>query len=134
MNFHLKITASARSFYDGECESIIFPTKEGQYGVLAMHEQTVVGIDVGEMRYKVGSEWYYVVVGEGFAKVGNNEVVVLVESAERPEEIDYNRALEAKIRAEEHIRSKKSLHEYYQGKLAMSRAMTRLRMKEHKYM
>lgn len=134
MNFHLKITASARSFYDGECESIIFPTSEGQYGVLAMHESTVVGIAVGEMRYKVNGEWTVVVVGEGFARIGNNEVIVLAESVELPEEIDYNRAMEAKLRAEEHMQNKKSLHEYYQGKLAMTRAMTRLRVKEHKYM
>ena len=133
MNFHLKITASARSFYDGECESLILPTIDGQYGVLAMHENTVVGIDVGEMRYKTNGEWVNIVVGEGFAKISGNNVIVLVESAELPSEIDYNRAMQAKMRAEEHLQNKKSLHEYYQGKLSMNRAMARLKVKEHKY-
>ncbi len=136
MNFHLKITASARSFFDGECESLIVPTEAGMYGILAMHESAVIGITVGAMKYRLPGERDHttVVVGEGFARVSNNTVTVLVDSVELPEEIDANRAREAKARALEHMQQRKSLHEYYQGKLAMTRAMTRLKVKEGKYL
>ena len=51
---------------------------------------------------------------------------VLVDSAERPEDIDKNRAEAARIRAEERLQHQQSMHEYYQSKIALDRAMQRL--------
>lgn len=132
--FHLKIASSDRAFYDGECESLVLPTEAGEYGVLANHESMVIGVEVGELRYKVDGEWNLVVSGAGFARVANNMVIVLVDSVERPEEVDVNRALEAKRRAEERMMLKKSRQEYYRGKIAMTRAMARLKVKEKRFM
>lgn len=53
-------------------------------------------------------------------------VMVLVDSAERPEDIDKNRAEAARIRAEERLQHQQSMHEYYQSKIALDRAMQRL--------
>ena len=52
--------------------------------------------------------------------------LLLVDSAERPEDIDRNRAEAARIRAEERLQHKQSMHEYYQSKIALDRAMQRL--------
>lgn len=132
--FHLKIASCDRAFYDGECESLVLPTEVGEYGVLANHESMVIGVEVGELRYKVEEAWNMVVCGAGFARVANNMVIVVVDSVERPEEVDVNRALEAKRRAEERMMLKKSRQEYYRGKIAMTRAMARLKVKEKRFM
>ena len=67
-----------------------------------------------------------ILVGDGIAEVTPTFVLLLVDSAERPEDIDKNRAEAARIRAEERLQHKQSMHEYYQSKIALSRAMQRL--------
>ena len=64
--------------------------------------------------------------GVGFAEVTPTFVLLLVDSAERPEDIDKNRAEAARIRAEERLQHQQSMHEYYQSKIALDRAMQRL--------
>ncbi len=129
MDFHLKIAASDRAFYDGPCQSLILPTPQGQYGILANHESMVVGIDAGQLRYQAAGAWTTVVIGVGFARIHDNMVIILADTVELPDEIDFNRALEAKRMAEESMLDKRSRQEYYQGKLAMARAMARLSVK-----
>lgn len=65
--------------------------------------------------------------GMGFVEIVNNRVTLLVETAEKPEEIDVRRAEEAKQRAEERLRQKQSIHEYYHSRAALARAMARLK-------
>ena len=65
-------------------------------------------------------------VGDGIAEVTPTFVLLLVDSAERPEDIDRNRAEAARIRAAARLQHKQSMHEYYQTKIALDRAMQRL--------
>ena len=67
-----------------------------------------------------------ILVGDGIAEVTPTFVLLLVDSAERPEDIDRNRAEAARIRAAERLQHKQSMHEYYQTKIALDRAMQRL--------
>ena len=55
------------------------------------------------------------------------EVLILVDTIERPEEIDRVRAERARERAEERLRQKQSVQEYYRSKAALARAMARLK-------
>jgi F-type H+-transporting ATPase subunit epsilon len=128
-SFYLKIIAANRVFYSGRCRSIIVPEYDGQKEILAHHEDMVIAVNDGEMRFQPeGSDnWEYAVVGIGFVEIVNNRVTLLVESAERPEEIDVARAREAKERAEEQMRQKQSIHEYYHSRASLARAMARLK-------
>ena len=113
--FSLKIISASRVFFTGRCQSVIVPGYDGQKEVLAHHEtwlllsmkERCVSFQEGE------EEWQYAVVGIGFIEIVNNRVTLLVESVERPEEIDIARAQEAKERALEKIRQKQSIQEYY---------------------
>ena len=101
--FSLKIISANRVFFTGRCQSVIVPGYDGQKEVLAHHENMVIAVNEGEMRFLPEGEekWQYAVVGIGFIEIVNNRVTLLVESVERPEEIDIARAQEAKERAEE---------------------------------
>lgn len=96
--FSLKIISANRVFFTGRCQSIIVPGYDGQKEVLAHHENMVIAVNEGEMRFlpEEESEWQYAVVGIGFIEIINNRVTLLVESVERPEEIDIARAQEEK--------------------------------------
>lgn len=128
--FSLKIISATRVFYTGRCQSIIIPEYDGQKEILAHHENMVIAVNEGEMRFLPAgqTEWQHAVVGIGFVEIINNRVTLLVESVERPEEIDLARAEEARERALEKSRQQQSIREYYHTQASLSRAMTRLRV------
>ena len=90
--FILNITASSGEFFQGECESLTLPTADGQYGVQAGHSPVLVALEMGIMQFTVNGETRSVLVGDGIAEVTPAYVMLLVDSAERPEDIDKNRA------------------------------------------
>ena len=125
-SFILNITASSGEFYQGSCESMVLPVKDGVYVVQAGHSPVLVAIHMGMLKFTVDGEIREILVGDGIAEVTPTFVLLLVDSAERPEDIDKNRAEAARIRAEERLQHKQSMHEYYQTKIALDRAMQRL--------
>ena len=125
-SFILNITASSGEFYQGSCESMVLPVKDGVYGVQAGHSPVLVAIHMGMLKFTVDGETREILVGDGIAEVTPTFVLLLVDSAERPEDIDKNRAEAPRIRAEERLQHKQSMHEYYQTKIALDRAMQRL--------
>ena len=124
--FMLNITASSGEFYQGDCEDLVLPPGDGVYGVQAGHNPGLVAIHRGILHFEVNGEARDILVGDGIAEVTPAYVMVLVDSAENPEDIDKNRAEAARIRAEERLQHKQSMHEYYQSKIALDRAMQRL--------
>lgn len=129
--FKLKIVASNKIFFDGECKSLVLPIAEyGLCGFLAKHENTVAPIEFGEMKITdANNNVIEAFVGDGFLEFINNEATVVCISAELPEEIDRRRAQEAKERAEEQLRQDKSIKEYVQAQNNLARAMERLKVK-----
>ena len=131
--FGLKIIASDRVFYIGRCRKLILPAPDGKMGILPDHENMVIAISVGDARMEIEEgSWVDIAVGAGFAEVVNNRVTILVDTAERPEEIDVRRAEEAKERAEEQLRQKQSLQEYYRTPASLARALNRLKVSQGK--
>ena len=51
--FHLRVLASDRAFYDGDCESLTVPTLDGELGILAHHSNLVAAMIPGELRARV---------------------------------------------------------------------------------
>ena len=101
--FGLKIIASDKVFYEGRCRKLIIPAPDGEKGILANHENMVIAIVVGTAKVQLAGEdeWKDLAVGSGFAEIVNNRVTLLVDTAERPEDIDVRRAKEQQERAEE---------------------------------
>jgi len=93
------------------------------------HIPTVAVIDIGSIKIKKDGKWFEAVLSEGFMEVKQNHVIILVDTAEWPDEIDENRARAAKARAEERLQRRRSEAEYIQSKAALARAMARLKVK-----
>ena len=127
--FYLEIITPEKQFYVGPASSLVMPALDGEYGVQPGHEPIVTAIEPGLVRFQADGAWNEVVVSDGFAEVMPDYVILLVSSAERPEEIDRARAERAKERAEERLRQKQSVREYHLSKAALARAMARLRVR-----
>lgn len=129
-NFPVHILAADEPFYEGPCQSISVPTTTGMYGVLAHHTNVIMAIVPGTLRYRCeDQEEQLAAVSAGLMKVENGEVLILVDSAERPEEIDANRAQRAADRAKEELLQKKSIQEYRMAQSNLARALSRLQVK-----
>ena len=131
--FGLKIIASDKVFYEGRCRNLVIPAPDGEVGLLPHHENMAIAIEVGIARMQVEEgEWSEIAVGTGFAEIVNNRVTLLVDTAERPEDIDVRRAQEQKERAQEQMRQKRSIQQYYHTQASLARAMNRLRLAQDK--
>ena len=120
--FYLEIITPERQFYIGPAEALVFPAVDGEMGVYPGHEPAVTAVEPGELRYKVDGKWEPAAVGAGFVEIKPDYVILLVGFAEHPEEIDRKRAEAARERAEERLRQKQSIHEYYHSKAALARS------------
>lgn len=128
--FYLKIIASDRIFFEGRCREIVLPVFDGEKAVQAHHENMVIAVSVGGIRITTEDGTKVEgVVGSGFAQIINNRVTLLVDTAEKPEEIDVRRAQEALERAKEQLRQKQSIQEHSHSEASLARAIARLRMK-----
>ncbi len=128
--FHVSILAADSDFYEGPCVSLVVPTIDGEYGILADHSNVITAIEPGPLYYTVpGEEKKTVAVSNGLLKVVNGEALVLVASAERPEDIDVNRAKRAADIAREELLQKRSRQEYTAAQSSLARALNRLRVK-----
>ena len=132
--FWLKVIASDHVFYNGNCEALVVPAHDGEVGILPHREAMILAIQEGELKFRVPGEqeYHHAVVGLGIVQVANNRVTVVVDTAERPEDIDEVRAKQALERAKEQLRQKQSIREYYMSKASMARALSRLKASQHK--
>lgn len=131
--FRLHILAADRPFYDGDCVSLVVPTPSGQYGVLAHHSDYIAAIVPGEITFTApdSNEPVIAAVSEGIIKVEKGEVLVLVDTAESPDEIDENRARRAAEEAREQLLQKQSRQEHIAAQARLARAVSRLKAKHH---
>ena len=127
-SFNLHISTPEKLFFNNDVENVILTSIEGELGVLAGHIPMVTALATGAVKMLVKGEWKTAFISGGFAEIKHDEVVVLADTAEWPEEIEINRALEAKKRAEERMRLHESEVEYARSVAALQRAMTRLRI------
>lgn len=128
--FQVHILAADRTLYEGPCVSLTIPASDGERGILAHHSSMMAAVVPGMLRFQPpGEEVQLAAVSPGMVKVENNEVLVLVDSAERPEEIDEARARREADQAREALLQKKSRQEYQLAQGSLARALNRLRVK-----
>ncbi len=96
--FQLKIVASNKVFFDGECVQLVLPIADGGLmGFLAHHENVVAPIEIGEMKIDTpDGKSVRAFISDGFVEFSDNYALVVCISAEYPQEIDRMRAEEAK--------------------------------------
>jgi F-type H+-transporting ATPase subunit epsilon len=140
--FKLHFMASEHMVYDGDAESLSLMTTEGSVGILANHSNLVMAVVPGEVEYVPAGDAakeaglsgrQTVVVSDGLLKVENNEVMILVDTAELPEEIDEARAKRAEEQAREALKRANSNRDIALASAELSRAMSRIKASRNKH-
>lgn len=125
-DFTLKIITPDRLFYEGPVRMVEFDTVEGEVGVLPGHIPMTFIIRPGVLRITEEDGTREAALHAGFAEVLQNQVTILAEIIEWPEEIDGERAQGAKERAEERLRAKAPETDVSRAEVALRRALTRI--------
>ena len=125
--FTLKIITPDRVFYEGAAEMVEMNTTEGEMGVYPRHIPMTVIIRPGILNiYEENGEVKKAALHSGFAEILPEQITILAEIIEWPDEIDEKRAQEAKTRAEERIRTKADGIDVIRAEAALHRALTRI--------
>lgn len=130
--FKLDVVTPDRVFFEGETDMVILKTTEGDIGILYDHEPLVAPLKVGSMRVRQDDQTFkWAACSAGFLTVNEEKVTVVIDSAEWVDEIDVDRALEAKRRAETRIQDgpEKGV-DILRARLALERAINRIRLYE----
>ena len=123
----LEIVTPERVTFKGVVSEVTIPGTEGEFGVLRGHALMLSAVGHGELSYLQDHTKTSFAVHSGYAEVSPAKVTVLVESAERADQIDQERAKRARERAEEKLkRLSKEDREFEKTRLALIRAITRL--------
>ena len=110
-------------------ESVIAPETVGHFGILAGHTPFVSSLQTGITKItKANGEKFNLSTSGGFLMTDGKKVILLAESAERPEEIDVNRAQRAKERAEKRLAEKNPDTDIDRARTALLRAINRLKL------
>ena len=129
--FQLDVLAASVPFFRGKCVSVVIPTTDGEYGVLAGHCNAVGAVTAGELHFETEEgEHRRAAVAQGLFKIDGDRVLLLLDAAERPEDIDVNRALRARQEAEERLRALDRSDEQFRiAEAKLKRALTRLHVR-----
>lgn len=123
----LEIVTPEKMAFSGKVEDVTIPGTEGEFGVLRGHAALLSSLDVGELNYvKDGKRTFYA-VNTGYTEVTTGKVTILVETAERSDLIDKERAKRAKENAEGKLaKLSKEDVEYEIIRAALARAINRI--------
>lgn len=131
--FKLQIMASDHMVFDGNAKYVSLPTTEGSVGILANHSNIIMAVVPGMVDYESESGRNQIVVSNGLLKVENGEVMVLVETAEEPEDIDEARARRAEEEAREDLKRANTNRDHALAEAELSRALSRISASKKKH-
>ncbi|XP_034226077.1 ATP synthase subunit beta, chloroplastic [Prunus dulcis] len=119
-------TAKATTLGTSEVKEIILSTNSGQIGVLPNHAPVATAVDIGILRIRLNDQWLTMALMGGFARIGNNEITVLVNDAEKGSDIDPQEAQQTLEIAEANLRKAEGKRQTIEANLALRRARTRV--------
>ena len=127
---HLEVVTPAGAVVSEDVDIVNAPGYGGDFGVLANHAPFLSTIKIGLLTYETGGERKSLMISGGFSEVSNNKITFLVESAEEGSQIDVDRAMKAKERAEKRLLQATAQDDNFnkvRAEAALQRALARLK-------
>ncbi|MBS4190095.1 F0F1 ATP synthase subunit epsilon [Bacillus sp. FJAT-49705] len=117
--------------YESDVEMVSTKAQSGELGILHGHIPMVAPLQIGAVRLKNGGKTDLVAVSGGLLEVRPDKVTILAQSAEKADDIDVERAIRAKERAEQRLgEQKRDNIDFKRAELALQRALNRIEVSE----
>nr|ARV78246.1 ATP synthase CF1 epsilon subunit [Aneura pinguis]WGO58417.1 ATP synthase CF1 epsilon subunit [Aneura pinguis]WGO58503.1 ATP synthase CF1 epsilon subunit [Aneura pinguis]WGO58589.1 ATP synthase CF1 epsilon subunit [Aneura pinguis]WGO58675.1 ATP synthase CF1 epsilon subunit [Aneura pinguis] len=126
MTLNLRIMAPNRIVWTNEVQEIILSTNSGRIGILPNHAPLLTALDIGIIKIRLREQWSTMALMGGFAMIENNQMIVLVNEAEKAIEIDSREAQETFETARTNLTRAGSRKQSIEANLAFKRAKARL--------
>jgi F-type H+-transporting ATPase subunit epsilon len=98
------VVSATRELYRGEASAVYARSTEGEIGILPGHQPVLLALEISTVRVEDESgEMMIWAVHKGFLEYRDEQLTLLADVAERPDEIDVARAEQARDRAQEHL-------------------------------
>ena len=128
--FQVQVISPDRIFFDGEADMIEVKTSEGELGIYKNHIPLTAILWPGVIKIKNSGEVKEAALHDGFIEILGDKIIILAESCEWPDEIDINRAKEAKLRAERRMNGDEGEIDEVRAEMALRRSLTRISLAE----
>ena len=128
--FRLQVITPDQTFYEGEASMVELTTTEGDIGIYKGHIHLTAIVSPGVLHIHEEGQVREAALMSGFIEVLPDQVIIMAEVVEWPEEIDVKRAEEARIRAERRLKSQSGEVDVARAELALKRALVRLEMRK----
>jgi F-type H+-transporting ATPase subunit epsilon len=128
MPLQLEIVTPERRAFTDEVDMVIVPGIDGQLGILPHHTRLISALGTGELRIKQGGTEQVMLISGGFVEVRPDKVVVMADVAERSDEIDAARAVEARKQAEADLEAAQEPQDMARVRAALQTALMRERI------
>nr|WP_314464582.1 ATP synthase F1 subunit epsilon [uncultured Clostridium sp.] len=124
--FKLQIITPERKFYEGDASMVELTTTEGEIGVYRGHIPMTAIVAPGVLKIHEAGGMKDAALMSGFLEILPEKIVIMAEVAEWPEEIDLNRAEEAKVRAERRLKEQSGEIDVVRAETALKKALIRI--------
>ena len=128
----LEIVTPEKKVFSEEVELVTAPGVEGVLGILPEHAPLITSLATGVLKIKQDGKEILIASSSGFMEVKNNKITILVDTAEKPEDIDVVRAKAAKERAEQRLSTKSEDLDLARAEAALKRAVARIQVANFK--
>lgn len=128
----LEIVTPDKLFFSEEVKMVIVRGIEGDLAILKNRAPITTPLKIGQVRIDQGGEERVAAVVDGYISVSDNKATIVTESAEWPDEIDLERAEEAKVRAEKLLNNRPSGIDVARAELSLKRAINRIEVSKHR--
>lgn len=128
----LEVVTPERLVLEEDVEIVVARGAEGDVGILHGHEPLITPLATGELMYRMGGEERHLAIAGGFLEVRPDKVVVLADAAERSEEIDRDRAEQARQRAEAALAENRGTQLEAEAAASLQKALLRLRVAQQR--
>jgi len=129
MPLQCDIVTQERTVYSDDVDYVSLPGSEGVMGILPNHSSLLTALSFGEVMVRKDGDEEFFAIGGGFAEIRPDKVIILADSAEQADEIDFERAREAREKAEKAMEEGVVMEDaarYEQIEAALKRAQIRM--------
>jgi F-type H+-transporting ATPase subunit epsilon len=126
MTLNLRVMAPNRIVWNSEVQEIILSTNSGRIGILPNHAPLLTALDIGIIKIRLNEKWSTMALMGGFAMIDNNKMTILVNEAEKANEINLQEAQEAFRIAQTKLSQSEGRKQVIEANLTLKRAKARL--------
>lgn len=127
MTLHVDIVSAEQSIFSGTAESVVVPAEMGEVGIYPRHAPLLTRIKPGTVRIKIPNESEELIyVSGGILEVQPHVVTILSDTAIRGKDLDEEKALAAKLSAEEAMKNRASAMDYARAQAELAQAVAQI--------